>query len=110
MLTLRFLAVRGVPRPSATDASSPRKATWSIRTQGGNNTRFVDLDEGAQHHQHDNEVRSLSFLPLTLVAFFLLGMGVGQSSNVASTTHDGIFFGDDVLPLLVVDPASTDGE
>ncbi|CAM9342173.1 unnamed protein product [Ectocarpus sp. 8 AP-2014] len=55
MLTLRFLAVRDVPRPSATDASLPRKATWSIRTQGGNSTRFVDLDEGAQHHQHDNE-------------------------------------------------------
>ncbi|CAM9794416.1 unnamed protein product [Ectocarpus sp. 4 AP-2014] len=55
MFTLRFLAVRGVPRPSATDASSPRKATWSIRTQGGNSTRFVELDEGAQHHQHDNE-------------------------------------------------------
>ncbi|CAB1109820.1 unnamed protein product [Ectocarpus sp. CCAP 1310/34] len=56
MFTLRFLAVRGVPRPSATDASSsPRKATWSIRAQGGNSTRFVELDEGAQHHQHDNE-------------------------------------------------------
>ncbi|CAM9224048.1 unnamed protein product [Ectocarpus fasciculatus] len=54
MLTLRFLAVRDVLRPSATDASSPRRATWSIRTQGGRNTRFVDLD-GAQHHQHDNE-------------------------------------------------------
>ncbi|CAM9526585.1 unnamed protein product [Ectocarpus sp. 12 AP-2014] len=56
MFTLRFLAVRGVPRPSATDASSSRrKASWSIRTQGGNSTRFVELDEGAQHHQHDNE-------------------------------------------------------
>ncbi|CAM9411581.1 unnamed protein product, partial [Ectocarpus sp. 12 AP-2014] len=56
MLSLRFLAVRNVPYAPANDeCCCIRKATWSIQTQGGRSTSFVDLDTCSQQQQQQQE-------------------------------------------------------
>ncbi|CAM9745376.1 unnamed protein product, partial [Ectocarpus sp. 4 AP-2014] len=59
MLSLRFLAVRNVPHAPANDeCCCTRKATWSIHTQGGRSTSFVDLDTCSQQQQQEEEASS----------------------------------------------------
>ncbi|CAM9205590.1 unnamed protein product [Ectocarpus sp. 12 AP-2014] len=56
MLSLRFLAVRNVPHARANDeCCCMRKVTWSIHTQGGRSTRFVDLDTCSRQQPQEEE-------------------------------------------------------